>query len=151
MGAIFSKLQFTLKKCLFEINNGSTLLDPSLVQVQTFLSALFMQMLLAFLHAPSTSNPSHGYLSSLETSQAHTIEIVKTLESSHAQTHFNSKNLPKLFDQDFKKLASIELSHETSKGFPHLNFHTQSVHPQNISCTQHSHTLQSSMCLNNLN
>jgi hypothetical protein len=110
-----------------------------------------MQMLLAFLHVPSTSNPSHGYLSLLETSQAHTIEIVKTLESSHAQTHFNSKNLPKLVDQDFKKLASIELSHETSKGFPHLNSHTQSVHPQNISRTQHSHILQSSTCLNNLN
>ncbi len=67
--------------------------------------------------------------------QAHTIEIVKTLESSHAQTNFNSKNLPKLFHRDSKKLASLELSHETSKGFPHLNFQTQSVHPQSISRT----------------
>jgi hypothetical protein len=90
-----------------------------------------MQMLLAFLHVPSTSNPSHGYLSLLETSQAHIqflssthIEIVKTLESSHAQTHFNSKNLPKLFHRDSKKLDLLELSHETSKGFPHLNSFT---------------------------
>jgi hypothetical protein len=117
-----------------------------------------MQILLAFLHAPSTSNPSHNYLSSLETSQAHiqflssrrfnffqahTIEIVETLETSHAQTHFNLKNLPKLFHEDSKKLALLELSHETSKALPHLNSLTQSVHPQNISHSQHSHTLQS--------
>jgi hypothetical protein len=64
--------------------------------------------------------------------QAHTIEIVKTLESSHAQTHFNSKNSPKLFLRDSKKLALLELSRKTSKGFLHLNSFTQIVHPQSI-------------------
>jgi hypothetical protein len=84
--------------------------------------------------------------------QAHTIEIVKTLETSHAQTHFNFKKLTKAlswrfqkacfclsflmklqkacfawaFSWNFKRLASLEFSHTKCSPSKHFSYITLS-------------------------